>query len=89
MKRILITLALVLSLSLIGCAATLTPTPTLTQGGGMFQRGEKVEMVEDAKVPGVPGHGHNGNQDAPIGEGVAVLTALGTAYLIGKKRNSK
>lgn len=82
MKRILITLALVLSLSLIGCAAALTQ-------GSMFQRGEKVERVEDAKVPGVPGHGHNGNQSAPISEGTAVLTALGTAYLIGKKRNSK
>ena len=37
-------------------------------------------------MPGLPGHDESGNQDAPLGTGIAVLTALGAAYLIGKRR---
>jgi hypothetical protein len=31
-------------------------------------------------------HNTNGNMDAPLGTGIAVLTALGAAYMVAKKR---
>mgnify|MGYP002522046612 CR=1 FL=1 len=31
-------------------------------------------------------HGSTGDSDAPLGTGIAVLTALSAAYLVGKKR---
>ncbi len=76
MKKILITLALVLSMSLFSCAAT-------QEGGGLFRRGDNVEQVKGG--PGLPGHGQEGDQPAPVGSGVALLTALGGAYLVSKK----
>ena len=39
--------------------------------------------------PNLPGHGDQGDQNGPLGSGVAVLLGLGAAYLIGKKRNEK
>lgn len=83
MKKILITLALVMSLSLISCAAT-------QDGGGMFRRGEQpVEETRGGGFPGLPGHGQEGNQSAPVGSGLAILTTLGGAYLIGKRNNKE
>jgi LPXTG-motif cell wall-anchored protein len=37
----------------------------------------------------LPSHGETGNQDAPIGTGIAVLAALGGAYLVAKKRREE
>lgn len=37
-------------------------------------------------MPVLPSHGETGNQDAPLGTGIAVLTTLGVAYLVGKRR---
>ena len=81
MKKLALTLAIVLGLSMT----------TFADGGGLFQRGnepakEGIRGNRDG-MPGVPGHGQTGNQDAPLGTGIAVLTALGAAYLIGKRRN--
>ena len=76
MKKSLVTLALVMALTVCGCAAT-------QDGGGLFKRGENVEQTKGG--PGLPGHGQEGDQPAPIGSGIAVLTVLGGAYLIGKK----
>lgn len=76
MKRLFITLALVLSLAVCGCAAT-------QSNGGIFQRGENVEETKIG--PGLPGHGQTGDQPAPVGAGVLALAFFGAAYLIGKK----
>ena len=79
MKKLAMTIAIVLGLSMT----------TFAQGGGLFQRGGEQEsgMYRDI-TPGLPGsHGEGGNVDAPLGTGIAVLTAFGAAYLIGKKRN--
>lgn len=79
MKKILVTLALLMALTVCGCAAT-------QDGGGLFKRGENVEQTKGGvTTPGLPGHGESGDQPAPIGSGIAVLTVLGGAYLIGKK----
>lgn len=37
-------------------------------------------------APLLPMHGETEDQDAPLGSGIAVLTALGAAYLISKRR---
>lgn len=59
--------------------------------GGLFQRGEMPNTETNSMnmrdgFPGLPGHGENGNQPAPLGSGLTILTALGACYLIGKKR---
>lgn len=85
MKKLALTIAIVLGLSLSSFAE---------YGGGLFQRG----VVSDEEYYGVgyrntnpmmpvlPYHDLNGNQDAPLGSGIAVLLGLGAAYLVSKKR---
>ena len=84
MKKLALTLAIVLGLSM----------STFADGGGLFQRGTEPEQkgvygTRGGGFPGMPGHGGTGNADAPLGTGIAVLTALGSAYLIGKRRNQE
>ena len=80
MKKTIMTIAIVLGLSMT----------TFADGGGLFQRGETPEQKgmysTRGGFPGTPDHGGTGNADAPLGTGIAVLTALGAAYLIGKRR---
>ena len=81
MKKLALTLAIVLGLSMT----------TFADGGGLFKRGETPEQQGGVYgtrggFPGTPDHGGTGNADAPLGTGIAVLTALGAAYLIGKRR---
>ena len=82
MKKLALTLAIVLGLSMT----------TFADGGGLFKRGETPEQqggvygTRGDFGPNMPGHGGTGNADAPLGTGIAVLTALGAAYLIGKRR---
>ena len=77
-------------------------TMTTFADGGLFNRGNNAKYGQssgytyfNAKAPsesvglmspGLPGHGENGNQPAPLGSGIAVLVGLGAAYLVGKKR---
>lgn len=79
MKKIIITTAIVLGLGMTSFA----------QGGGLFQRGGEPteEQGNRGGGPGLPGHGSEGHQDAPLGSGIAVLLGLGGAYLVAKKRN--
>ena len=95
MKKLTITLALVLGLAMTSFA----------QGGSMFHRensGDNGNAVYQDRsyfskdgngsllsTPGLPGHGGNSNADAPLGSGIAMLTALGAAYLVGKKRREE
>lgn len=55
--------------------------------GGLFQRGQEqtkeVSMLKGG--PGLPDHGQNGNQPAPIGSGALMLIGFGAAYAIYKK----
>ena len=88
MKKLALTIAIVLGLSLSSFAE---------YGGGLFQRG----VVSDEEyygmgyrntnpmMPVLPYHDLNGNQDAPLGSGIAVLLGLGAAYLVSKKRKEE
>ena len=84
MKKIALTIAIVLGLSMT----------TFADHGGLFQRGgsgseEETVVYNRDGNPGLPGHGETGNQDAPLGTGIAMLTAFGAAYLVAKKRNEE
>ena len=89
MKKLSLTIAIVLGLSLTTFADP--------NQGGLFQRGEATEPTPDAiygiregATPVVlPNHNMTGNQDAPLGSGIALLLGLGGAYLVAKKRREE
>ena len=92
MKKLLIATAIVLGLSL-----------TTFAQGSMFHRensGDNGNAVYQDRsffakegsgplTPGLPTHGLNENQDAPLGSGIVLLTALGAAYAVAKKRREE
>ena len=84
MKKQVLTLAIVLGLSMASFAAP--------DGGGMFKRGKYTENMGTRNgglvLPnqhGLPGD-VNGEDEEPLGSGLAVLAGLGAAYLVAKKR---
>ena len=84
MKKTLLTIAIVLGLGLTSFADP--------YGGGLFQRGaerEETNIWFRGDMPLTPGHDLTGNQNAPVGSGIVLLTALGAAYLVGKKRREE
>ena len=81
MKKIALLTTIILGLA-IGAMA---------QGGGLFQRGAEPEYSgtygnRDGDSPMLPNHGLPDDQTAPVGTGIAVLTALGGAYLVARRR---
>jgi len=86
MKKLTLTIAIVLGLGLSVFAE---------QGGGLFNRGTKVEsngfLASRSGRPMLPIHNQNSNQNAnaPLGSGAAILVGLGAAYLVGKKRREE
>lgn len=94
MKKLALTIALILGL-----------TMTTFADGGLFKRGYNAEngasgynyfgaKVEDDNagspaMPLLPQHGVDTNQPAPLGSGIALLAALGGAYLVGKRRREE
>ena len=89
MKKLALTIAIVLGL-------TLTTFANSNDGGGLFQRGatESTSGVYGDRegglmTPVLPGHEQTGNQNAPLGSGVAVLLGLGAAYLVAKKHREE
>ena len=89
MKKLALTIAIVLGL---GMATFANPDE-----GGLFQRGTTpaneslygTPEREGLMTPGLPGHGSEGNEPAPLGSGIAVLLGLGAAYMVGKKRREE
>ena len=89
MKKIALTIAIVLGFGLTTFAGP--------NGGGLFQRGITDEEYygagyyfnRETGAPMLPVHGSEDNENAPLGTGIAVLTALGAAYLVGKKRREE
>ena len=89
MKKQIITLTIILGMAMTGFAQD-----------GMFHRANsgdngnavyesKSGMFRETLTPGLPVHGETGNQDAPLGSGIALLLSLGAAYAVAKKRNEE
>ena len=89
MKKLALTIAIVLGLGLTTFADP--------NGSGLFKRGNGPDEYSELGMnrdltPMLPSHGETGNQDGnegPIGTGIAVLAALGGAYLVAKKRREE
>ena len=85
MKKLALTIAIILGLSMTSFADP--------NGGGLFQRGTTPEQYGnrdgELDMPMLPTHGESENQGAPLGTGIAVLAALGGAYLVAKKRREE
>lgn len=80
MKKLICVLSLVLGLSFAASAQN---------DGGLFQRGNATEEREGGLAkPGVPVHGLQGNQPAPLGSGALLLIGFGAAYALSKKKNN-
>ena len=77
MRKLIITIGLVFGLGMITFAQD-----AAIEEKGLFGRGEGIYRSEEKTLvtPGLPNHGESE---------IAVLTALGAAYLVGKKRNEK
>ena len=91
MKKLALTIAIVFGLCM---------TTYANGGGGLFKRGYVTDEEyygaglfknDGDRFPGLPGHGSDGNEDAdsPLGTGIALMTALGAAYLVGKRRKEE
>ena len=88
MKKLALTLAIVFGL----CMTTFA-----NGGGGLFKRGYVTDeeyygqgfFKGSDRFPGLPGHGSDDdeNADSPLGTGIALMTALGAAYLVGKRKH--
>ena len=89
MKKILLTIAVVLSMSLGAFAQ---------EGSGLFGFGKSYDDNTNNRgdlfrggTPGLPGggvHGETGDGDAPLGGGALLLIGFGAAYAL-KKKNEK
>ena len=87
MKKLIMTIAIVLSLGTMAFAQDVE----VYEERGLFGMGKESTIFgakagEDALL--LPDHGMTEDQDAdsPLGTGIALLTALGAAYLVGKRR---
>ena len=93
MKKLALTIAIILGM-----------TMTTFADGGLFNRGNNAKygqnsgfiyfnaqdaVSQDVATPLLPPHGSDGNVDAPLGSGIALLTALGAGYLMSKKRREE
>lgn len=86
MKKLALTIAIVFGL-VLGLNA---------QKSGLFSRGYVFDeeyygagdRTPGAGTPFLPNHSNPTNFDAdgPVGSGIVLLTALGAAYLVGKRR---
>ena len=87
MKKLVMTIAIVLSLGTMAFAQDVE----VYEERGLFGMGKESSIFgakegEDALL--LPDHGETDDQDAdaPLGTGIALLTTLGAAYLVGKRR---
>ena len=93
MKKLALTIAIILGLGLT------TFAQDVFGGGGLFQRGAIEDNglglpgfyldLNSLLMPGLPDHDLAGNQPAPLGTGIAILAALGGAYLVAKRRKEE
>ena len=90
MKKQIITLTIILGLSMTTFAqGSMFHRENSRDNGNAVYESKGNLFRTDPLTPGLPIHGQTSNQDAPLGGGIALLTALGAAYLVGKKRREE
>ena len=85
MKKLALTIGIVLMMGLGASAQT-----SLLGKENSYDEGYRDG--EDVTTPFILPGSHGGSDDVdatPLGTGIAVLTALGTAYLVGKRRREE
>ena len=84
MKNILFAIALVMTMS-FGASAQRGSDSFFSYDNGFEDR---MDMNDPNGLLGLPSGaiGGIGNQDAPLGSGLLVLTALGAGYAVARKR---
>ena len=89
MKKLVLTVAVVLGMTLGASAQYFGGNNGQSQGGGLFSRGETPDYADGGTgtgTPMLPAHGQNTNQDAPLGSGALLLIGFGAAYAAAKRR---
>ena len=88
MKKLVLTIAVVLGMTLGASAQFFGDNGQPNQGGGLFGRGDTphYEGEGGSGTPLLPLHGQTGNQDAPLGSGALLLIGFGAAYAASKRR---
>ena len=89
MKKVILSIALVLALGL-GASAQRDGffNDWNDVGNGLENYNDFENGLRGTVLPGLPGHG-DGDQPAPLGSGLLILTALGAGYAVAKKRREE
>ena len=83
MKKILLTIALVMTLG-FGAKAQIGLTDAF------FNDWAQSDLMRDITLISLPNeHGLSEDVTAPLGSGLIILTALGAGYAVSRRRNSK
>ena len=82
MKKVLFAIAIVMTM---GFCANAQTDSWFNAGSSESYSNRDGEIALPA--PGLPGHGESGDQPAPLGSGLLILTAMGAGYAL-RKRNA-
>ena len=88
MKKLVLTIAVVLGMTLGASAQHFSDNGQSSQGGGLFGRGNTPQYDGEggSGTPLLPLHGQTDYQDAPLGSGALLLIGFGAAYAASKRR---
>ena len=91
MKKQIITLTIILGMAMTGFAqdGMFHRANSGDNGNAIYQSRTSGSIFKDGGMPGLPGHGGSGNEDAPLGSGIVLLAGLGAAYMVAKKRREE
>ena len=90
MKKLIMTTAIVLGLSMTTFAqGSMFHRENSRDNGNAVYESKGNLFRTDPLTPGLPIHGQTSNQEAPLGGGIALLTALSAAYAVAKKRREE
>ena len=95
MKKLTLTIAIILGMAMTSFAndGLFNRANNANNGasGYSFFNGSRLGEENNGvfNTPGLPGHGEDTDQPAPLGSGIAVLMGLGAAYMVAKKRREE
>ena len=92
MKKLIMTIAIVLSMGSITFAQCFSETAQKEKG--LFGKGSGISRDSGLELLSFPGYGLETDQDGdpnsvPLGSGIAMLMGLGAAYMVAKKHEEE